>query len=337
MASPQQITDPRDESAFAALVERHRRELQVHCYRMMGSFEDSEDLVQETFLRAWRARASFSSDGRSSFRAWLYRIATNACLDALRRRPRRVLPPQVAAAGDPNVAPSPPADLPWLQPYPDRLLESIAPAEDEPGAAVVARETIELAFLAAIQHLPPRQRAVLILRDVLDWSAKETASLLEASVAAVNSALQRARATMQDRLPARRTEWAPASGPSAEERELLRRYLDAHERTDADALAELLRENARLTMPPHPVWYEGRDAILTAVRQGFEPEFGSLRSVATGANLQPALAHYLRPPGESTYRALALDVLRVEGGGLAEITSFVMAELFPAFGLPPEC
>jgi RNA polymerase sigma-70 factor, ECF subfamily len=302
---------------------------------MLGSFEDSEDLVQETFLRAWRARASFSFDGRSSLRAWLYRIATNACLDALRGRQRRVLPPEVAPAADPSVAPSPPADLPWLQPYPDRLLESIASPEDEPGAVVVARETIELAFLAAIQHLPPRQRAVLILRDVLGWSAKDTASLLDASVASMNSALQRARATLQDHLPARRAEWALSSGPNEEERELLRRYIDAHERADVDALAELLREDAFLTMPPHPTWYAGRDAILTATQQGFEPGFGRLRSIVTGANLQPAVAHYLLAPGESEYRPLAFDVLRIEGGRVAEIASFVFPELFPAFGLPP--
>jgi RNA polymerase sigma-70 factor (ECF subfamily) len=329
------MTDPRDESAFAALVERHRGELQVHCYRMLGSFEDSEDLVQETFLRAWRNRASFSFDGRSSLRAWLYRIATNACVDVLRGRPRRVLPPQVAAAADPSVAPSPPADLPWLQPYPDRLLESIASPEDEPGAVVVARETIELAFLAAIQHLPPRQRAALILRDVLGWSAKDTASLLEASVASVNSALQRARATLQDHLPEQRTEWARSSGPSEEERELLRRYVDAHERADADALAELLREDARLTMPPHPTWYAGRDAIVTATQQGFDPAFGLLRSLVAGANRQPAVAHYLRAPEDSEHRPLALDVLRIEDRRIAEITSFVSPWLFPAFGLPP--
>jgi RNA polymerase sigma-70 factor (ECF subfamily) len=154
-----------DESAFAVLVERHRRELQVHCYRMLGSFEDAEDMVQETFLRAWRKRASFQ--GRSSLRAWLYRIATNACLDALQRRQPRVLPPQVAAAGDARVPPQPLADLPWLQPYPDRLLEGIAPSDTEPDAALVAKETIELAFLVAIQQLTPRQRAALILRDVL--------------------------------------------------------------------------------------------------------------------------------------------------------------------------
>ncbi|MGH2919695.1 MAG: sigma-70 family RNA polymerase sigma factor [Solirubrobacteraceae bacterium] len=335
MSADEQMTDPRDESAFAALVERHRGELQVHCYRMLGSLEDSEDLVQETFLRAWRKRASFSFEGRSSLRAWLYRIATNACLDVLRGRPRRVLPPQVAAAADPSVAPAPPADLPWLEPYPDRLLESIAPREDEPGAVVVARETIELAFLAAIAHLPPRQRAVLMLRDVLGWSAKDTAAMLDGSVAAVNSALQRARATLQDRLPERRTEWARSSGPSDEQRELLRRYLDAHERADAEALAELLREDARLTMPPHPTWYAGRDAIMTAMQPGFDPAFGRLRSVVTGANMQPAVAHYLRAPGEAEYRPLALDVLRIEGGRVAEITSFVLPELFADFGLAP--
>jgi RNA polymerase sigma-70 factor (ECF subfamily) len=326
--------DPHDESAFAALFERHRRELQVHCYRMLGSFEDSEDLVQETFLRAWRKRASFGSDGRAAFRAWLYRIATNACLDLLRSRPRRVLVAQVAAA-DPAEPPSPPVDLPWLQPFPDRLLEPISPPEEEPGSVVVARETIELAFIAAIQHLPPRQRAVLILRDVLGWSAKDTGSLLNVSVGSVNSALQRARATLRDRLGERRTEWARSSAPSKQERELLRRYVDAHERADAGALAELLREDARLTMPPHPSWYAGRKAIVIASQQGFDPEWGQLRGLVVAANRQPAVAHYLRRPGESEYRPSALDVLRVEEGRVAEITSFVFPGLFPAFGLPP--
>jgi RNA polymerase sigma-70 factor, ECF subfamily len=329
-------SNAREESAFAGRLERHRRGLQVHCYRMLGSLEDSEDLVQETFLRAWRGRASFGSGGRSSFRAWLYRIATNACLDVLRRRPPRVLPHQVAAAGDPAAPPPPPADLPWLQPYPDRLLEPVAPAENEPGAVVVARETIELAFIAAIQHLPPRQRAALILRDVLGWSANETASLLEASVASVNSALQRARATLRERLPAQRADWARSSEQTEEERELLRRYVDAHERADADALAELLLEDARLTMPPHPTWYAGREAILIAARQGFDPGFGHIRTLVTGANGQPAAAHYLRAPGEAEYRPLAIDVLRVEGGSVAEISSFVFPGLFAAFGLPPK-
>jgi RNA polymerase sigma-70 factor, ECF subfamily len=305
---------------FAATLELHRRELQVHCYRMLGSLDDSEDHVQETFLRAWRSRASFGADGRFELRAWLYRIATNACLDTLRRRPARVLPPDVAEAVDPTAPIPPPAELPWLQPYPDRLLDE-----------VVARETIELAFMAAIQHLPPRQRAVLILRDVAGWSAKDAAALLELSVPAVNSALQRARATLRDRL-GERHEWS--GSPSAEERDLLRRYVDAHERADADALAELLREDVRLMMPPHAVWFEGREAILIAMRQGFDPEFGRLRAVIAHANRQPAVAHYLRQPGKSEFQPLALDVLRVEDGLITEITSFVSPELFPAFGLP---
>ena len=329
-----QQTNPHEDSAFSALVERHRRELQVHCYRMLGSLEESEDLVQETFLRAWRRRASFSSDGQSSFRAWLYRIATNACLDVLRRRPRPVLRPDVAA-GDPAATPAPPVELPWLQPYPDRLLEPIAPADEEPAAVVIARETIELAFVAAIQHLAPRQRAVFILRDVLGWPARDTAALLEASVASVNSALQRGRATLRGHLPEQRTEWEPTSRRTEKERELLRRYVDAHERADAGALAGLLREDARLTMPPHPTWYAGRKAILIATRQGFDPAFGQLRSVVVGANMQPAAAHYLRRPSETDYRPLALDVLQAEGGRIAEINSFVFPDLFPAFGLPP--
>ena len=332
-ASEQQTIDWRDESAFAAQLERHRREVQVHCYRMLGSLEDSEDLVQETFLRAWRRRASFGADGRFSFRAWLYRIATNACLDVLRGRPRRVLPSEVAPPGDPTAPPPPPADLPWLEPYPNRLLEAIAPPEDEPGAAIVARETIELTFIAAIQHLPPRQRAVLILRGVLGWSATDAAALLEASVAAVNSALQRARATLRDHL-GERTEWARSPASSVEERELLRRYVGAHERADGEALAALLREEARLTMPPHPTWYDGKAAIMIASEKGFDPDFGSLRSVVACANLQPAVGHYLRPPGEREARPLALDLLRVEDGLIVEITSFVRPELFPAFGLP---
>ena len=253
-----------NDSTFTAKLEGHRAELRIHCYRMLGSLDDSADLVQETFLRAWRGRERFGADGRWELRAWLYRIATNACLDVLRRRPPRVMPPDVAEPDDPSVAPSPQADLPWLQPYPTL-------AED-----VVARETIELAFIAAIQHVPPRQRAVLILRDVLGWSASDAAEHLDLTVAAVNSALQRARATLRDRL-GDRSEWSRGSARSEEERELLRRHVDAHERADTDALAALLREDARLTMPPRPVWYDGREAIRAAAAQGFDPDFGHLR------------------------------------------------------------
>ena len=313
-----------EESAFAALVERYRRELQVHCYRMLGSFEDSEDMVQETFLRAWRKRESFQ--GRSTFRAWLYKIATNACLDAIAQRSRRVHP----SAASPH-----PADLPWLQPYPDRLLEGIAPGEAEPDAMVVAKETIELAFLATIQHLPPKQRAALILRDVLGWSAKETASLLEVSVASANSALQRARATLKTQLPARRVEWTLSSNPSEEDRAVLKRYMEAHERADAGAVAELLREDALLSMPPRPTFYEGREAIAAFFAQdAFGPDSpGHFRLVPTRANRQPAAACYVRRPGESEYRALSLDVLGIEDEKVVAITAFT-ADLFPAFGLP---
>jgi RNA polymerase sigma-70 factor (ECF subfamily) len=335
MSSGEQLTDPRAQSAFAVVLECHRGELQVHCYRMLGSLEDAEDLVQETFLRAWRSRERFGADGRLSFRAWLYRIATNACLDVLRTRSRRVMPPDVVPAADPTMPPLPPADLPWLQPYPDRLLERVTAAEEEPGTVLVARETIELVFIAAFQHLPPRQRAVLILRDILGWSAKDTASLLETSVASANSALQRARATLRHRLGERRTEWGTGAELSAEERELLRLYIEAHERADVDALAELLREDARLTMPPHPIWFEGRAAILVASEKGFDPAFGELRSVPAWANRQPGVAHYLRVPGEMEFRALAIDVLRIEGGRVAEITSFADSGFFAAFGLPP--
>jgi RNA polymerase sigma-70 factor, ECF subfamily len=312
------------ESAFAARLERHRAELQVHCYRMLGSFEDSEDLVQETFLRAWRGRSSFDSGARSSFRAWLYKIATNACLDVLRRRPRRVMPEQVVEAADPTAPPPPPADLPWLQPYPDRLL---APAHDEPGAAVVARETLELTFLAAIQHLPPRQRAVLLLRDVLGWSAKDTAALLETTVVPVNSALQRARATVQKH-PTRQPE-RPAT---EEERRLLAGFIETHEHGDTEGAIALLREDVRITMPPHPWLFEGIQAVreLMASARGT----GGWRLLPTRANRMPTAASYLRQPGDTEFRAFKLDVLRVEGGRIAEVTTFD-ATLFPAFGLPP--
>src|SRR2546429_4452618 len=209
-----------DDATFAARAEPHRRELHVHSYRMLGSFDEAEDAVQETFLRAWRSRDSF--DGSSLFRAWLYRIATNVCLDMLRRNSRRLTTLHSCA------------EVPWLQPYPDRLLDEVAPRDDQPDAVVVERETIELVFLAALQVLPPRQRAAFIVRDVLGWPASETASLLETSVAAANSALQRARATMQEHLPARRAEWS-AGEPSAEERALLARVIDAPERCDAAA------------------------------------------------------------------------------------------------------
>ncbi|WP_329079939.1 sigma-70 family RNA polymerase sigma factor [Streptosporangium sp. NBC_01469] len=324
-----------DDRAFTGLVERHRRELRVHCYRMLGSFEESEDLVQETFLRAWRGRGTFQ--GRSTVRAWLYRIATNACLDFLDRHPRRPRPRDAEPAQRPWPG-SPPADVPWLQPYPDQLLEPIASDGMEPDVAVVGKETIELAFLTAIQHLPPRQRAALILRDVLGWSAKETAAQLEISVDSVKSALKRARSTLRTHLPERRLEWAPSTAPTARERELLRRFMDAHDRADPAALAELLSEDVRMTMPPLPFWCSGRDAIVAFAAHAFGPGSplyrGRWRNVPTRANRQPAVAGYIRLPGESVYRAQALNVLRIEDGGIVEITVFE-PHLLAAFGLPP--
>lgn len=322
-----------DEAAFVALAERYRRQLHVHCYRMLGSIEDADDLVQETMLRAWRGRARF--EGRSMFRTWLYRIATNACLNALERQPRRITPPDLGPASDDpraDLVESP--ELPWLQPYPDRLLEPAAPAEAEPEAMVVTRETIELAFVTAMHHLPPGQRAVLLLRDVLGWSAQQTAELLDTSVPSVKSSLQRARATMRKRLPPRRLDWRSASARSGDERAVLHRYMAAYERHDAAGLAALLREDARQTMPPVPIWFEGRDRVAAVKVWWFGPaREGDFRAIPTAANRQPAAAIYLRRRGEALYRLVAMEVLRIEDGLIVEIDAF-LADLIRAFDLP---
>ena len=308
-----------EKELFTARAERHRRELQVHCYRMIGSYEDAEDLVQETLLRAWRRRDTYA--GSSTFRAWLYGIATNACLDALRRRPRKL-----AAGG---------VEVPWLQPFPDEALEELIAHEDGPDASLVAKETIELAFLIAIQHLPPRQRAVLLARDVLDWSAAETATLLDLSVPAVNSALQRAHETMRKQLPAKRSQWSAAPATGAE-REVLERYIAAHEHADADELATLLGEEMRFTMPPQPVVHDSV-GFTEMCRSAFvgPGTIGGFKLLATRANRQPAAANYVRAPGEKRYLALSLDVLRIEHGRVLEVTTFE-PHLFSAFGLPDE-
>ncbi|MFL5651184.1 MAG: RNA polymerase subunit sigma-70 [Chloroflexota bacterium] len=305
------------ESAFAALTERYRRELHVHCYRMLASFDEAEDAVQETFLRAWRARETF--DGSSMIRAWLYRIATNVCLDALRRSARRLTNYHSFA------------EVPWLSPYPDRLLDEMAPADDEPDAVVVERETIELAFLAALQVLPPRQRAALIARDVLGWPATETASALDTSVPAINSALQRARATMQAHLPARRSEWS-AGETSPEERALLEAFIAAHESGDAALAVSIAAEDLRITMPPAPMLFEGLDVIAPLLANALRE--GEWRLLPTTANRLPTAASYFRAPGDTIYRPFKFDVLRVVDGKISEITTFGPA-LFPQFGLPP--
>jgi RNA polymerase sigma-70 factor (ECF subfamily) len=302
-----------DETAFTAAAERHRRELSVHCYRMLASFDDAEDAVQETLLRAWRAWASV--DGGTLLRAWLYRIATNVCLDMLRAKARR----PVAARSF--------AEVPWLTPYPDRLLDE----SPSPDVVAVERETIELAFLAALQVLPPRQRAAFIARDVLGWPAADTAALLETSVAATNSALQRARATMQERLPARRADWS-AEPANAEEQALLAQFIDAHERNDSAAAMAIVARDIRVTMPPNPFLFEGIDAL--APLQAEAARMGEWQLVPTRANRMPTAASYLRRPGDSIYRAFKFDVLRVYDGRIAEITTFG-ADLFPVFGLSP--
>jgi RNA polymerase sigma-70 factor (TIGR02960 family) len=306
------------DAAFSEQLQRHRRELHVHCYRMLGSFDECEDLVQETFLRAWRGRETFA--GRAPLRAWLYKIATNACLDALDKRPR------VPVSGE----------ITWLQPYPDDLLEELADTDGGPHAAVVERETIELAFLVAIQHLAPLPRAVLILRDVLDCSAKETADLLETTTASVNSALQRARAGMREHLPEERLEWAPGTDATAAERTLLDRYCEFSERADPRGLAGVLHDDVRFAMPPDPGVLRGRDRVIGGfVEGGFGSEaFGSLRCVVTRANRQPAVACYIRRPGDAGHHPLAIDVLRIQDGAVVDIVVFD-SSVFAAFGLPP--
>jgi RNA polymerase sigma-70 factor, ECF subfamily len=317
---------------FAALVERHRRELRVHCYRMLGSFDEAEDLVQETFLRAWKGIGAF--EGRSSVRAWLYRIATNACLDFLDGRARRVLPQDLRPPSDADEGSPPRTDVPWLQPFPDRLASS----DTEPGAAAVERETIELAFLAAIQHLPPRQRAALLLRDVLGWRPAQIADVLEGSVASVNSALQRARATLREHLPPRRADWAPSTPPTAQERAVLRRYMDAMERADPAAVAAVLAEDVRTAMPPWPMWFQGRDTVLAALAASWDPAgpgyVGRFRMLPTRANGRPAVATYVRTGENPDNHAFAISVLRIEHGLVAEVTAFHDTHVFAAFDLP---
>ncbi|MDA0137653.1 RNA polymerase subunit sigma-70 [Solirubrobacter deserti] len=302
------VAELKDERAFAGVVERHRRELHVHCYRMLGSYEEAEDLTQETFLRAWRKRETYAQ--RASLRAWLYRIATNACLDALEKRPK---------------TPSPNGEITWLQPYPD----TAAPADED----VFARETIELAFMVAIQHLPPQSRAVLILRDVLGWRARDVAELLETTEAAVNSALQRARAVLKEHLPKERGEWAAAG--SAQERELLERYMALTESGDARGLKALMREDVRFSMPPEDEVLVGREVVVEGwISGGFgSPELGAFKCALGRANQQPGVVNYLRKPGMDTYELTSIDVLRIEDGLVAEIVTFYGPALKP-FELP---
>ncbi len=309
---------------FDDLVARYRRELHVYCYRMLGSFDEAEDHVQEVLLRAWRSRDRF--EGRASPRTWLYRIATNACLDTLRRDTRRAVPAPSGSA--PSVA-----TMPWLQPYPDSLLDELAADQPGPETVAVDRETISLAFLAAIQLLPPRQRAVLILRDVVDRPAAEVADVFEMSVPAVNSALQRARATLRERWPGGRLEWSPAAAADADQRDLLQRYIAAHEEADPEALITLLRDDIRLAISPAVGEWNGRTQVGDALRGGMTSP-GRWRMLPIMANGQPGTAGYVLRPGATDFTPFVLSILRIEGGRLIDIAAFEQPSMFAAFGLP---
>jgi RNA polymerase sigma-70 factor (ECF subfamily) len=319
-----------DERAFQRLADRYRSELLVHCYRMLGSYHDAEDVLQETLLRAWRGLESFK--GRSALRPWLYRIATNACLDAIAHRRRRTLPYATNPSADAGVPlPGPTTEHLWIEPIPDTLID-LRPAVN-PEAHYDARESVTLAFLATLQTLPARQRATLILRDVLGWKAAEVADLLETTVAAVNSALHRARVSMRAYRADRRS--ADASGAENEQTAvLLSRFVDAWHAADAAALVALLREDALMTMPPLPLWYQGRAAI----RWFFETQLfagearGRFRLVATAANGSPAFAVYRRDES-GVYRLGALLVLTLDGAQIAAIHDFLAVE-FAGFDLP---
>jgi RNA polymerase sigma-70 factor (ECF subfamily) len=310
--------------------EQHRRELTAYCYRMLGSPFEAEDAVQDTLLRAWRARDGF--EGRSAVRSWLYRIATNVCLDMLSGRERRARPMDLGAARphDGPIGEILP-EVTWLEPVPDALVVSDA---GDPADVALARESIRLAFMAALQHLPPRQRAVLILCEVLRWQASEVAELLETSVASVNSALQRARATLAARDVAA-TDPAPAL--DAPDRELLARYVEAFERYDMDALTALIHEDATQSMPPYELWLSGRDQILgwwVGVGAGCR---GSRVIPTVTANGSPAFAQYKPSASGDGYEPWALQVLEIEDGRIVEFTFFLdTAALFPLFGVPLE-
>ena len=319
-----------DRDAFETLTEPLRKELQVHCYRMLGSIHDAEDLVQETLLRAWRGLAEF--EGRASLRSWLYRIATNACLNALasRQSTQRMLPQEL---GPPASAPPKDAaeDVPWLEPYPDAALAGIAPTPLGPEARYEMREAVELAFVAAIQHLPPRQRAVLLLRDVLGSSAAEAAQLLEMSTASINSALQRARATLGARSDSRR----PRVPDDDAQRALLDRYVKTWEALDLDGLIALLKADAILSMPPFREWFAGREAIRSFLEYAWTTRgYAGFRLVPTGANGQPAFALYSRTHDSAEFQAHSLQVLTLRDGKIEVLTNFRNAQLFAAFGFP---
>jgi RNA polymerase sigma-70 factor, ECF subfamily len=322
-----------DNGAFERLAEPFRREIKLHCYRMLGSLQDAEDLVQETFLRAWR---SFDSFDGANFRAWLYRIATNACLNTLasRKHTQRLLPDQHQPATDQMPTGNPTTEVAWLEPYPDSNLEGIADKSLSPEARYTRRESVQLAFVAAIQELPPRQRAALLLCDVMGWAAAEAATLLGGSTASINSALQRARETLAKRYPQGRSTETPETTP--EQRQLLSRYLKAWELLDVNNFVAVLRDDAIYTMPPLPQWYAGRHAIRTFFEWAWKA-YDGYRMVPTAANGQPAFAAYSRNRPDAPWDAHSIHVLTVQESMISSLTLFVRPDsprLFTVFGLP---
>jgi RNA polymerase sigma-70 factor, ECF subfamily len=317
-----------DESAFTALVEPHRRELHAHCYRMLGSLHDAEDALQETLLRAWRGLPGFE-DGRS-LRPWLYRIATNASLDVVSKRPKRVLRLDGAAPSEPGDGPGKPLlESVWIDPYPDEQLR-LGDGDARPEARYEQRESVELAFVAALQHLPPRQRAVLVLREVLGFSAREVAQSLGTTAASVNSALQRARNTIDRALPEASQQQTLRILGDAKLRRLVDRYVAAWESRDAALITAVLSEDVTFAMPPFPHWWSGRDDVVDfIVSTGRQP----LRHRLTSAGGQPAVAWYIRRSG-GAYLPTSIEVLAVDGDLISRITAFASPALFPRFGLP---
>lgn len=314
---------------FVLLTNQFRPELLAHCYRMLGSVQDAEDQVQETLLRAWRGYGQF--EGRSSLRTWLYRIATNACLRALENRERRPLPSGLGAPGDDPAGPiaPPTSEVTWLEPFPDALLR---PESADPAAVAAARSGLRLATIAALQQLPARQRTVLILRDVLGWRAAEVAELLGVTVIAVNSALQRARAQLQQSVQPADDIREPAGQA---DRALVDRYAAAIENADVAALVELLHENATFEMPPMPMWFRGRENIGLFLGRRVLTGPGVFTLLPAAANGQPALAVYRRAE-DGTRRAYGIQVLTLRNGHIASVVAFLNPALFPAFDLPAE-
>jgi len=321
-----------DNDAYGRLIGPYRAELHAHCYRMLGSVADAEDALQETLLRAWRGLARF--EGRSSLRSWLYKIATNACLKAIERRPKRVLPIDYAPAADPHDGPAEPVtESVWLEPYPDERL-GLEGGLLGPDARYEQREGIELAFTAALQHLPARQRAVLILRDVLGYSARETAEALETTPVSVDSALQRAHKTIDERVPKQSQQATLRSLGDDALDDIVERFVAAWERNDVEAVVALLTEDARMTMPPLPSWYSGREAVASFMRGWALSEGKRWRLVPARANAQLAFGGYTRDERTGIFMPHSVKVLTLRGAEIEEITAFLNPDAFTHFGLP---